>query len=102
MNILFIDTVHPFLINALREDGHNCIEGHKFTMDEILSHMMDMHGVVIRSRIQLDKKLLEYLEEIKVSVDEITAYENAMKAKEKEGTTEEGKAAGATESTNNN
>ena len=59
MKILFIDTVHPFLIEALRNDGHECIEGYKFSQDEVVEAIRNVEGVVIRSRIQLDKKILD-------------------------------------------
>ena len=59
MRILFIDTAHPFLIESLRKDGHECIEGYDFNYEKIINLISDVHGIVIRSRIQLDEKILE-------------------------------------------
>jgi D-3-phosphoglycerate dehydrogenase len=58
MKILFIDTCHPFLINSLRSDGHECIEGYKLSYEEVISLIKDIEGIVIRSRFKLDKKFL--------------------------------------------
>ena len=59
MKILFIDTCHPFLLKTLNDDGHFCIEGYNFSYEEILNLVPEINGIVIRSRIQLDKKILE-------------------------------------------
>jgi D-3-phosphoglycerate dehydrogenase len=58
MKILFIDSVHPFLKEALIADGHECIEGYKLSRDEIRNQINNYHGVVIRSRILLDEDIL--------------------------------------------
>lgn len=59
MKILFIDTAHPFLIDSLRRDGDECIEGYDFSPEKIESIISDFHGIVIRSRIKLDARFLE-------------------------------------------
>lgn len=59
MRILFIDDAHPFLIESLRKDGHECIEGYDFNTEKIYGLIADVHGIVIRSRIQLNEKILE-------------------------------------------
>jgi D-3-phosphoglycerate dehydrogenase len=59
MKILFIDTCHPLLLESLRKDGHNCIEGYDFSYEKIINEIEDAEGVVIRSRIMLDRKILE-------------------------------------------
>jgi D-3-phosphoglycerate dehydrogenase len=65
MKILFIDTTHPFLIESLRKDGHDCIEGYTFSMDELKSKIRDADGVVIRSRVKLDKEWLSQAERLR-------------------------------------
>ncbi len=59
MKILFIDTAHQFLIDSLRRDGHECVEGYDFPTDKIESTISEYQGVVIRSRIKLDARFLE-------------------------------------------
>jgi D-3-phosphoglycerate dehydrogenase / 2-oxoglutarate reductase len=58
MKILFIDTCHPFLFNSLKSDGYDCVEGYKLSYDDTVSVIHDFDGLVIRSRIQVDKNLL--------------------------------------------
>ncbi len=64
MKILFIDTCHPVLINSLKKDGHDCVEGYDFSYEQILNEIRNSHGVVIRSRILLDKKILGEAKEL--------------------------------------
>ncbi len=59
MKILFIDTCHPALINLLKSDGHECIEGYHLSYDETMEMIGDVEGVIIRSRFTLDKKILD-------------------------------------------
>lgn len=59
MKILFIDTMHPFLMQALRKDGHECIEGYEFSAEQINSILPSVNGIVIRSRFTLDRIFLE-------------------------------------------
>ncbi|HNP48238.1 MAG TPA: 2-hydroxyacid dehydrogenase [Bacteroidia bacterium] len=58
MKILFIDTVHPYLWNSLQEAGHECVEGYTLSRDELMQQVSFYDGLVIRSRIQLDKEIL--------------------------------------------
>jgi D-3-phosphoglycerate dehydrogenase len=59
MKVLFIDSVHPVLWDGLVADGHGCVDGTRFTRDEILDTVADYQGVVIRSRITLDKSFFD-------------------------------------------
>ncbi len=59
MKILFIDTAHPFLWESMIADGHECIAADKFSLEEIYSQLSDTNGIVIRSRITIDKKFLD-------------------------------------------
>jgi D-3-phosphoglycerate dehydrogenase len=65
MKILFIDTVHHFLIEALRADGHECVEGYHLSELEVKNRLHDIGGIVIRSRLRLDKSLLEHCKKLK-------------------------------------
>jgi D-3-phosphoglycerate dehydrogenase len=53
MKILFIDIVHPYLIQTLTSLGYTCIEAYSLGMDEIIKQHADAQGIVIRSRFKL-------------------------------------------------
>ena len=59
MRILFLDTVHDHLASHLTRMDHECIDGCKLTREELLPQIADYDGIVIRSRIKLDKELLD-------------------------------------------
>src|SRR5262245_53274999 len=59
MNILFIDIVHPSLRTSLEAAKHLCEDGTGWTREAILERVEDYDGVVIRSRIALDKEFLQ-------------------------------------------
>ena len=65
MNILFIDTVHPLLWEMLLKDGHQCTDGSGWTESMIHVRIPDFDGVVIRSRIQIGKDLLDGANQLK-------------------------------------
>lgn len=65
MKILFIDTAHPFLWDSLMSDGHECIEGYKFSLEEIYAILPLINGIVIRSRVNIDKKFLDKSTQLK-------------------------------------
>lgn len=64
MKILFIDTCHPLLFEALIADGHECTEGYNLSYEEISKMMPELNGIIIRSRIQLDRKILDKSENL--------------------------------------
>jgi len=57
--ILFLDEVHPSLEDALKENGYSCEQDYLSTYSEILEKIDQYFGIVIRSRIPIDKELLE-------------------------------------------
>jgi D-3-phosphoglycerate dehydrogenase len=59
MNILFIDSNHPALHETLQKAGHNCDFQYTWTKDEIIRHIGEYDGIVIRSRIKLTKEIIE-------------------------------------------
>jgi D-3-phosphoglycerate dehydrogenase / 2-oxoglutarate reductase len=59
MKILFIDTLHPFLITELRDKGFDCTEGYHLSMEEIAGVIHEYHGIIIRSRFKIEKHLLD-------------------------------------------
>ncbi len=60
MKVLFIDTVHPVLWTRLSDAGHECIEGYKLSRDELKQRCAEVDGLVIRSRIMLDRDFLSH------------------------------------------
>jgi len=65
MRVLFLDTVHPILQKRLSDLGYSC----EFNLDssyvEILEQISAYTGVVIRSRIPMDEKLLKEAKNLK-------------------------------------
>ena len=59
MRILFIDTVHEHLASHLTRMDFECVDGSALTREEILECISGYEGIVIRSRIKLDKELLD-------------------------------------------
>ena len=65
MKILFIDTVHPFLQEALEKQNHICEGVYDKNRDEILSIMPNYDGIVLRSRIKIDEDFLSQCHQLK-------------------------------------
>lgn len=59
VRVLFIDTVHPALQQGLERAGFVCVDASKWTRQEIRSQCSDAIGLVIRSRIRIDRELLD-------------------------------------------
>jgi len=59
MKILFIDVVHEHLVSYLMRMDYQCHDGSELSREEILLEIEQYDGVVIRSRIKLDKELLD-------------------------------------------
>ena len=65
MKILFIDTVHPFLQEALEKQNHICEGVYDKNRDEILSIIPNYDGIVLRSRIKIDEDFLSQCHQLK-------------------------------------
>jgi len=59
MKILFIDQVHPDLERLLTAEGYVCIDGSRLAENEIRQSIKEYSGIVIRSRIKIDKSFLD-------------------------------------------
>lgn len=59
MHILFLDTVHEHLESHLKRMDFECEDGTTWSRAEVLSRIGRYEGIVIRSRIKLDKELLD-------------------------------------------
>lgn len=66
----FLDSVHPALEEALSAAGMVCHDATSLTRAALMAHSSDkdnppIHGLVLRSRIELDRQILEALPELK-------------------------------------
>lgn len=59
MKILFIDSNHPILHQTLEKAGHICDLNYKWTREEILTRIHEYDGIVIRSRIKINKEIID-------------------------------------------
>ena len=57
--ILFINQAHPVMSQTLTAAGYKCIEDTSSTKEQIESNLSQYDGVVLRSRISLDKQFLD-------------------------------------------
>lgn len=57
--VLFIDTAHPFLDEELSREGFECTSYAGNSRQELLDQLHKFDGLVIRSKIKLDKEALE-------------------------------------------
>lgn len=65
MKVLFLDTVHEFLWNHLERMGFDCSLDNASGRDIILDKIGSYEGIVLRSRIKLDKEMLEAASNLK-------------------------------------
>ena len=65
MNVLHIDQNHPVLWSELDALGYKNTEGYRLNRQEILSIIQDFDGVVIRSRILIDREFLDATKNLK-------------------------------------
>mgnify|MGYP001330004052 CR=1 FL=1 len=57
--VIIIDEVHPIIPDSLTESGFSIIDGTKWNRTEIIARVKNAIGLVIRSRIQIDKEILD-------------------------------------------
>lgn len=65
MKILQIDKNHPLIAGQLSAKGFVVDEDHTSSYDEILGKIKDYQGIIIRSRIPIDKNFLENASHLK-------------------------------------
>ena len=66
MNVAFLDTVHPILKNKLEENGFHCKDYLTLSREDIVQgSLKDIDGIVLRSRLQIDAKVLHSLPNLK-------------------------------------
>lgn len=59
MNIIIADYVHPILLEELGKLGHVCDDFSKQKADNIFNSIQQYEGIVIRSKLKLDKTILD-------------------------------------------
>ena len=63
--ILFIDSVHPMVEEALLKAGFNTEHDYKSSKEEIASKLSNYEGLIIRSRFKIDQSFLENPHQLK-------------------------------------
>ncbi|QDP85058.1 hydroxyacid dehydrogenase [Chryseobacterium sp. SNU WT5] len=65
MKILLLDKNHLLITEQLTAKGFTLIEDFTSTYDEILNKVSDYDGIIIRSRIPMDKNFIEHAKNLK-------------------------------------
>ena len=65
MKILLIDKVHSSFKDKFNQWGWNSVEGYDWTYEKIENQIAEFDGVIIRSRIVLDFKILSFATKLK-------------------------------------
>jgi D-3-phosphoglycerate dehydrogenase len=63
--LLLVDTVHPLLLQLLMEYGFEITEAYNWDKDKIIREIVNYKGLVIRSRITIDKAIIDAAHELK-------------------------------------
>ena len=65
MKVLFIDRVHPILEERLIAEGHLCTHNYTCDFNELKQLISDQEGLVLRSRLKVNKELLREAKSLK-------------------------------------
>ena len=65
MKVLFLDKAHSILEQRLTDAGYTCIDGSELSDSECISLALDVVGIVIRSRFQMNPGFLEHAPNLK-------------------------------------
>lgn len=65
MRILQLDKNHPLISEQLSEKGFRVEEDYTSNYEEVLAKIMDYEGIILRSRIPIDKNFLESSKNLK-------------------------------------
>ncbi len=63
--VLFIDTTHPYLMQSLENMGFECHYFPGYTRDDFKRIAGEYEGIIIRSKIKLDKEFLQEASKLK-------------------------------------
>lgn len=84
MQVLFLDSVHPILEKALTAKGYACQHDYLCTPEALLQKIESFTGIVVRSRITVDRALLEHALNLKWIARSGSGLENIDTASAKE------------------
>lgn len=59
MKVLIVDLIHEVLIEMLEKQGFKCTYNPQITKDEIIENIASFAGLIIRSKINLTKEILQ-------------------------------------------
>ena len=76
LKVVFLDSVHPVLVERLAEIGFLCLDYSKEPKEQARASLKDAFGIVIRSRFTLDKELLLPLKNLKFIARSGSGLEN--------------------------
>lgn len=76
LKVLFLDSVHPVIMERLTEIGFLCLDYSKEPKEQALDSLKDAFGIVIRSRFTLDKEFLSPLKTLKFIARSGSGLEN--------------------------
>lgn len=65
MKILIIDSTHKVLIENLTEAGFEIDHKPDYNREDILDHIADYHALVVRSKIEIDKEIIDRAKNLK-------------------------------------
>jgi D-3-phosphoglycerate dehydrogenase len=63
--IIHVDENHPFLIEGLNKLGYKNDIAYYLTIEKILNEISNYTGLIIRSRFKIDKKFIDFAENLK-------------------------------------
>ena len=74
--VLFLDTVHTILNERLKKHGFECVNGTKFSLEEIQAVLPEIFGLVIRSRFTMNEEFLANATQLKFIARSGSGLEN--------------------------
>ncbi len=65
MKVLFLDSVHKILQEQLDANGFDCSQNYTIPREELLKEIEHYQGIIIRSRLTIDKEFLKHAKNLK-------------------------------------
>jgi len=76
MKVLFIDTVHPILMEKMTEHSWECTDGTNWNRKKVEEQIDSFNGIVIRSKFKVDKAFLDQAQSLKFIARSGSGLEN--------------------------
>ena len=74
--VLFIESVHEILHQQLEAAGYSCVRMYEATREELLNCAADIEGVVVRSRVKIDRPFIDAFPNLKFIARSGSGLEN--------------------------